>query len=400
MKRKGSERYRQLGKIEARSNEELAKPPISENSYDRVGRKEDYKLNCDLISRRSLVAGAAALAANGALFSLGAARENLPWLQVNGNRIEDLLGNPIVLRGVALIDLPLYALRSANATTVNTVIDRVTMPVAGGTWGTRVIRFAIYPDNHTGPGSSPYKPIRPWPFDARPGGGNDQYFASIVKPAVDYATSKGLYVIVDYHDINSTTAVYPGRSTSRAQMCGDFWRYMAPKFANYSNVIYEVFNEPIDDDAGAPASCWASLKSTMQNLVNTIRGSAPNNLVLVVSPLWCQATAAAADDPLVGANLIYTTHLYAPNYINLQSDIVRAAHQVPVFLTEWGDPSDINYLSSMRSMAEANGISNTAWAVDYAWWPPLFDSNWKPNYYGRFVQQWLNEMRDRDQPQR
>ena len=78
MKRKGSERYRQLGKIEARSNEELAKPPISENSYDRVGRKEDYKLNCDLISRRSLVAGAAALAANGALFSLGAARVEPP----------------------------------------------------------------------------------------------------------------------------------------------------------------------------------------------------------------------------------------------------------------------------------------------------------------------------------
>jgi hypothetical protein len=51
-------------------------------------------------------------------------------------------------------------------------------------------------------------------------------------------------------------------------------------------------------------------------------------------------------------------------------------------------------------MAEANGISNTAWAVDYAWWPPLFDSNWKPNFYGRFVQQWLNEMRDRDEPQR
>jgi len=55
--------------------------------------------------------------------------------------------------------------------------------------------------------------------------------------------SKNLYVIIDYHQIDNATT---GTSAADATT---FWTDIAPQFANYANVIYEPFNEPIDGSA-------------------------------------------------------------------------------------------------------------------------------------------------------
>ena len=57
------------------------------------------------------------------------------------------------------------------------------------------------------------------------------YVSKVLKPAVDYATSKNLYVIVDYHQIDNATT---GTSAADANT---FWTDVAPQFASYTNVF-------------------------------------------------------------------------------------------------------------------------------------------------------------------
>jgi endoglucanase len=81
---------------------------------------------------------------------------------------------------------------------------------------------------------------------------------SLLKPAVDYATKKGLCVIVDLH--------YVDNPYNSVQAINSFWTTVAPMFKDYSNVFYEPFNESSVQDS------WASYKPTMQAWVDLIRG--------------------------------------------------------------------------------------------------------------------------------
>jgi len=91
-----------------------------------------------------------------------------------------------------------------------------------------------------------------------------------LKPAVDYATKLGLYAIVDLHYISN-----PYNLVSSVNA---FWTKIAPMFASYSNVFYEVFNESSVMDS------WATYKPTMQAWVNLIRGFAPKNIIIGGQP--------------------------------------------------------------------------------------------------------------------
>ena len=117
---------------------------------------------------------------------------------------------------------------------------------------------------------------------------------------MDYATSKNLYVIVDYHQIDNATS---GTSAADAKT---FWTDIAPKFAGASNVLYEPFNEPIDTNVG-----WSALKPVVQQLIDTIRAGAPKNIIIVPSNAWDQHPGDAASNPPTGTNLMYTAHIYA-----------------------------------------------------------------------------------------
>ena len=115
---------------------------------------------------------------------------------------------------------------------------------------------------------------------------------------VDYATSKNLYVIIDYHQIDNATT---GTSAADAKT---FWTDIAPKFAGASNVLYEPFNEPIDTNVR-----WSALKPVVQQLIDTIRAGAPKNIIIVPSNTWDQHPGDAASDPPSGTNLMYTAHI-------------------------------------------------------------------------------------------
>jgi hypothetical protein len=218
------------------------------------------------------------------------------------------------------------------------------------------------------------------------------YVAKVLKPAVDYATSKNLYVIIDYHQIDDAT-----KGTSAADAT-TFWTDIAPRFAGYSNVLYEVFNEPIDTSAS-----WATFKTVAQGWIDTVRAAAPQNLIIVPSMSWDQHPGDAASSPPTGTNLMYTAHIYPGNWASgFQAQVTTALTKAPVFITEWGyvystTKTDVAYTNSMtwgtsfQSTVDANGASWTAWVTDNGWLPNLFSDSaiTQLNDFGTLVKNWL-----------
>ena len=312
----------------------------------------------------------------------------LPWLTVNGNKLQDPTGKTIILRGSALIDIgSLYWYGGQSAAGITARMDKV---AAAGVQG-HVVRLPVYPeiDYNTGGGATcspcPY-PVGTGPTASctpkTPLSAAD-YFSKVLKPAVDYATSKNLYVIVDYHQIDNATS---GTSAADAKT---FWTDIAPKFATASNVLYEPFNEPIDTNVG-----WSALKPVAQQLIDTIRAGAPNNIIIVPSNAWDQHPGDAASNPPTGTNLMYTAHIYASNWsAAFQSQVATATAKAPVFISEWGygssDPSSFG--TSLQTTVNGDGASWTAWVTDNAWTPSIFaDANLTTlTNFGTLVKSWL-----------
>src|SRR3954452_8373157 len=284
----------------------------------------------------------------------------LPKLSVNGNKLQDPSGKTIVLRGSSLIDVGTLYVQSDVST-------RIDLVAAAGVEG-HVVRMPVYPKiNYNGgkPSCSP----SPYPVGTGPSASctpsttafsASDYVTKLLKPAVDYATSKNLYVIIDFHQIDNATS---GTSAADANT---FWADVAPKFASYTHVLYEIFNEPID--TGVP---WSTLKPVVQGLINTVRAGAPNNIIIVPSNSWCQHTGDAANDPPTGTNLMFTAHIYPSNWKAgnaFQTQVATAVTKAPVFMTEWGygaaDPA--TWGPTLQSTVDGNGASWTAWVTDNA----------------------------------
>jgi hypothetical protein len=288
----------------------------------------------------------------------------LPQLTVNGNKLQDPSGKTIVLRGSSLIDIGALYVNSDVST-------RLDLVAAAGVEG-HVVRMPVYPKINYNSGK-PYCSPSPYPVGTGPsasctpsttGFSASDYVAKILKPAVDYATSQSLYVIIDFHQIDNATS---GTSAADATT---FWTDIAPQFASYTNVLYEIFNEPIDTSVP-----WSTLKPVVQGLINTVRAGAPNNIIVVPSNSWDQHTGDAANDPPTGGNLMFTAHIYANNWTStFQSQVATASAKVPVFVSEWGYSSSdsSSFGPGLQTTLDGDGASWTAWVTDNSWAPAMF----------------------------
>jgi len=128
------------------------------------------------------------------------------------------------------------------------------------------VRLPVYPEISYN-GGSPYCSPLPYPVGTGPASctvmtplSAADYVAKVLRPAVDYARSKNLYAIIDYHQIDNAVT---GTSAADATT---FWTDVAAQFASYTNVLYEPFNEPIDTSAS-----WATFKPMVQGWIDTVR---------------------------------------------------------------------------------------------------------------------------------
>jgi hypothetical protein len=309
------------------------------------------------------------------LYSMTPVYAGTPWLHVEGNQIKDPVGNVVVLRGVSLIDLGfLDDWQGGSFAMIDRLTDQNDPQGSFPGWHTKVVRIPI----------TPADAVTDWPNRFNPA--NDHFYYGLLRPIVDYCAKKGIYVIIDWHYVADTWDKVPQTS--------EFWGYMAPKFANDSHVLFELFNEPINF-VGTEEENWLSVRNDMQTWVNIVRTHAPRNLILVAGPCWSQMIGPIAANPVDGNNIAYVSHIYPGHwrypwwYMN---HITTCAAAHPVMMTEWGfsqsnDPDPEGFLNGtitgygqpLMDFIEGLGIGNTAWVASYDWGPPMFwPQPWPP----------------------
>ena len=248
-------------------------------------------------------------------------------LKVVGTQLCDQNGNAVTLRGASLGWHNLWP-RFYNAKAVKWLAKD---------WNAKVIRAAMgimIEDNYLE---------------------NPSFALDCIEPVVKAAIKEGVYVIIDWHshELKTKEAV-------------KFFGKMAKKYGANANVIYEIYNEPVEDS-------WESLKEYSKAVIDEIRKYDPDNIILVGCPHWDQDIHIVAESPLEGYNnIMYTVHFYAGTHKQYLRDRVDAAMQkgIPVFISECasmdasGDGKlDKSSWNEWVEFMEAKKISWVCWSV-------------------------------------
>lgn len=254
----------------------------------------------------------------------------VPALQVEGRQLVDPSGTPVVLRGVSY-GWHNWWPRFYNKESVRWLKED---------WGVDVVRAAMgihYDETELTYNAEPEKAVE------------------IITPVIEGAIENGLYVIIDFHSHHL-----------ELELASTFFADMAAKYGRFPNVIYEIFNEPVDNT-------WPEVKAYAEEVIAIIRAIDPDNLILVGSPHWCQDLHLVADDPIEGvSNVMYTVHYYAATHGDFLRERCDYALDkgVPIFISEsagmeaTGDgPMDYEGWKVWRNWAEERKISWITWSV-------------------------------------
>ncbi len=230
-----------------------------------------------------------------------AEEEKVSSLFVAGTKLVDSEGNAVQLKGVSTHGLAWYP----------GYVNEACFRQMKEEWGVNVIRLAMYTGEYGGYCS----------------GGSQENLKNLIKEGVSYAAKCNMYVIIDWHILSDGN---PNLHTEEA-IC--FFDEMSKEYGSYSNVLYEICNEP---NGGVS---WEQVKVYAQQVIRTIRSNDPDGIILVGTPNWCQDLDSAAADPIRGyQNIMYTLHFYADTHREeLRNTMVRALEAgLPVFVSEYG----------------------------------------------------------------
>ncbi|GHV11132.1 hypothetical protein AGMMS49938_01280 [Fibrobacterales bacterium] len=183
---------------------------------------------------------------------------------------------------------------------------------------------------------------------------------SMAKNMMDWTYNSGVYVIIDNHTHTGENEVSASQS-----FFSDVSAYAKQK--GYTHVIYEIFNEPINQT-------WNTVKNFATSVIPSIRTNDADGIIIVGTPGYSSDIASPRSNPITGQkNIMYTLHFYAgtsghSNYRNA----LKAAYcdSLPIFVTEWGTcessgDGTVNTSNSNTwlSLLEAAKVSYANWSV-------------------------------------
>ncbi|WP_339103026.1 sugar-binding protein [Haloterrigena salinisoli] len=312
-----------------------------------------------------------------------------PRLGVEGRWLTDPDGNPVVLRGVSVAD-PVWRIEHAaeRGTDYWETLRLATDDAAG--WHARILRLPVEPRSIGAAG-----------MDA---------VVEYLDRAVELAAELGVYLLVDYH----ASERYDTPSIDRRLRA--FWDRVAPRYADDSHVLYELFGAPTEPAAGG-LEAWRTWRDRASPWVSLVRDRAPDTPIVVGSPAWSSMTAYAAEEPFDRDGLLYSAHVY-PSWEprSWEAAFGTPALEVPVFVTEWG------YTTAEAAGSETHLIGTTEdWGEPFREWvdahenvhwcaatfdarrrPAVFDADWTlpdgDDHMGALVNDWLADRRDDHRP--
>ena len=207
-------------------------------------------------------------------------------------------------------------------------------------WHANAVRAAIGGDN-TGS----------WESDPE---GNWQRLTTII----DQAIVRDIYVVVDFHSHNAH---------QKTEVAAEFFNRVLDAYAEYPNIIYEIYNEPLND-----ATWEGDVKPYSERMTSVIRAKAPNALIVVGSPSWSQDVDVAAKNPLGDPNVTYSLHFYTGTHKQELRDKADVAMSLgaSLFVSEWGavnanGDGDVDHESTAEwfQFVREHKLSHFGWGV-------------------------------------
>jgi endoglucanase len=271
-------------------------------------------------------------------------------LKVSGNNIvgSKTGSTPVQVKGVSLgwSNTGWHSAAYFNQNSVNQFVDR---------WKAEVIRvpLGVGRPNHS---------ERQGDYTNDPNGNKTR-----VKTAVSAAIAKGVYVIIDWHDHVAHTR------TSEAKA---FFKEMAQEYGHHDNVIFEIYNEPLETD-------WNTIRTYANEIISEIRKHS-DNLILVGTRNFSQCLAdISTSNKISDTNTAYVLHFYAANQSldtwtpaagKFRAEIETARSRgLAVFVSEWGACNsdgaggvNASNANAWHQFLDQNKISSCAWQAGHA----------------------------------
>lgn len=248
-------------------------------------------------------------------------------LSVRDERLCNAEGTPIQLKGLSL-GWHNWWPRFYNEGVVEELSTK---------WKCNVVRAAIGVDHEQGFLRKPEQSI------------------ALLKTVIHAAIKFNIYVVVDWH-------THTAHETEAIQ----FFKKIAADYSGYPNIIYEIFNEPVNQS-------WKKIKDYSLKIIDTVRSVDEKNIILIGSPHWDQDVDIVAKDRIQNDNhIMYSFHFYAATHGDVYRQKLQAAldGQLPIFISECGGmEADGNGELNVRSwnkwmqIIEENYLSWLGWSV-------------------------------------
>lgn len=261
----------------------------------------------------------------------------LPALKVKGTQLVNARGKKVQLKGISTHGMSWYP----------EYVNQKAFTQMKKKWGINAVRLAVYTAEYNGYCTG----------DAK----NRKALEKRIDQGVQYATKAGLYVIIDWHILSD------GNPKTYEKQAVAFFRKMASKYKNHTNVLYEICNEP---NGG---TSWETIRTYAKKIVKTIRAKDKKAVIIIGTPTWSQDVDIVADSPLEGyKNLMYSLHFYAGTHGEYLRTKAQTALDkgLPLFVSEFGisDASGNGSLnkdegSKWMKFLKKNKISYIGWSL-------------------------------------